>query len=151
MLLRRTFRDGAKVRHETVANLSMLPAETIAAIEATLKGHTLVAAGHEFTMLRSLPHGHVAAVAAMARELGLPGCWARRAGRGIWCWVDHLAGDSARVEAVDAVTVGRYHPGCRPAVADASTDEIYAAMDWLTARQDAIEKKLAAKHLAPSR
>ena len=34
-------------------------------------------------------------------------------------------------------------------VADASTDEIYAAMDWLAARQDAIEAQLARRHLAP--
>ena len=70
--LRRTYRDGAKVRNETVANLSMLPPEAVDAIDATLKGQTLVPAGAEFTIVRSLPHGHVAAVAAMARQLGLP-------------------------------------------------------------------------------
>src|SRR2546423_1056655 len=70
--LRRTFRDGAKVRNETVANLSMLPAAAVTAIEATLKGQTLVPVGGEFTIVRSLPHGHVAAVATMARQLGLP-------------------------------------------------------------------------------
>ena len=70
--LRRTYRDGARVRNETVANLSMLPAAAITAIEATLKGQTLVAAGSEFTKARSLPHGHVAAVAAMAHRLGFP-------------------------------------------------------------------------------
>ncbi|MGH3576563.1 MAG: IS1634 family transposase, partial [Mycobacterium sp.] len=70
--LRRTYRDGAKVRNETLANLSMLPEAAIAAIEATLKGQTLVAAGTGFDITRSLPHGHVAAVAAMARALGLP-------------------------------------------------------------------------------
>ncbi|MGV7869826.1 IS1634 family transposase, partial [Mycobacterium kansasii] len=72
VLLRRTFRDGPKVRNETVANLSMLPEAAIAALEATLKGHSLVPAGQEVTVLRALPHGHVAAVAAMARQLGLP-------------------------------------------------------------------------------
>jgi hypothetical protein len=70
--LRRTFRRDGKVCHETVANLSMLPVETITAIEATLKGQTLVAAGIEFTTVRSLPHGDVAAVAAMARKVGMP-------------------------------------------------------------------------------
>jgi hypothetical protein len=50
----------------------MLPNAAIAALAATLKGHALVAAGSEFTLARSLPHGHVAAVAAMARTLGLP-------------------------------------------------------------------------------
>jgi len=72
VLVRRSYRDGKKVRHETLANLSKLPAEVITAIEATLKGQQLVPAGSEFTIVRSLPHGHVAAVAAMARKLGFP-------------------------------------------------------------------------------
>src|SRR6478609_7288827 len=72
VLVRRTYRDGRKVRHETLANLSKLPAEVINAIEATLKGQTLSPAGSEFAITRSLPHGHVAAVAAMAHQLGLP-------------------------------------------------------------------------------
>src|SRR5262245_21369534 len=67
--LRRTFRDGDKVRNETVANLSMLPAAAVDAIDATLKGQTLIPAGTEFTTARSLPHGHVAAVSAMAHQL----------------------------------------------------------------------------------
>jgi hypothetical protein len=148
--LRRTYRDGARVRNETVANLSMLPAATITAIEASLKGQTLIAAGAEFTKARSLPHGHVAAVSAMARRLGLPA----------------LLGPACRSrDLVLALIISRV---IRPAsklstraawpdttlgvdlgVVDASTDEIYAAMDWLAERQEAIEHKLAAKHLAP--
>ena len=73
VLVRRTYRDGKKVRHETLANLSKLPAEVIAAIEATLKGQALVPAEAACTITRSRPHGHVAAVAAMARRLGFPG------------------------------------------------------------------------------
>ena len=86
VLVRRSYRDGKKVRHETLANLSKLPAEVIAAIEATLKGQALVPAEAACTITRSLPHGHVAAVAAMARRLGFPGRWARPADLGIWCW-----------------------------------------------------------------
>ena len=55
-------------------------------MEATLKGQALVPAGSEFTLTRALPHGHVAAVAAMAHQLGCPRCWGRGAGRGIWSW-----------------------------------------------------------------
>src|SRR6266481_9416746 len=72
VLVRRTYRDGPKVRHETLANLSKLPAEVIAAVEATLKGQALAPAEAVCTISRSLPHGHVAAVAAMAHRLGLP-------------------------------------------------------------------------------
>jgi Transposase DDE domain len=146
--LRRTYRDGARVRNETLANLSMLPEVTVAAIEATLKGQTLVAAGSEFTLARSLPHGDVAAVAAMAHKLGLAG----------------LVGPACRArDLVIALIISRVvRPkpklstlawwqnttlGVDLGVAEASTGEIYAAMDWLVGRQDGIEKKLAAKHL----
>src|SRR5690349_23720215 len=72
VLVRRTYRDGGKVRHETLANLSALPEQAVAAIEATLKGERLVPAGQAVAITGSLPHGHVAAVAAMAGQLGLP-------------------------------------------------------------------------------
>src|SRR4051794_32051333 len=72
VLLRRTYREGGKVKHETLANLKALPAGAVDAVEATLKGQRLVPAGSEFTIARSLPHGHVAAVAAMAHQLGFP-------------------------------------------------------------------------------
>ena len=70
--LRRTYRDGGTVRHETLANLSGLGEQTVALIEAALKGTPLVPAGQAMTITRSLPHGHVAAVYAMAMKLGLP-------------------------------------------------------------------------------
>ena len=81
VLVRRTYRDGGKVRHETLANLSALPAEAVAAIEATLKGERLVPAGQAVTI--------TASAAARARRRGArhggaswacPRCWARRAG-----------------------------------------------------------------------
>jgi Transposase DDE domain len=151
VLLRRTYREGGKVKHETLANLSRLPTEAVTALEAALKGQTLVAAGSEFDIARSLQHGQVAAVATMAHKLGLPA----------------LLGPAGRSrDLVFALIVSRV---VRPAskldtlswwpnttlgvdlgVADASTDEIYAAMDWLTDRQEAIQKKLAAKHLSES-
>ena len=148
VLVRRTYREGAKVKHETLANLSRLPAEAVAALEATLKGQTLVPAGSEFSIVRSLPHGHVAAVAAMARQLDLP----------------TLLGPAGRHrDLVLALIVSRViRPGSKLStlawwpdttlgvdlgVAGASTDEVYAAMDWLAGRQEAIEKKLAVKHL----
>jgi hypothetical protein len=70
--LRRSYRDGGKVRHETLANLSALPEQAVDAIEAALKGTPLVPAGQAVTIASSLPHGHVAAVHAMAGKLGLP-------------------------------------------------------------------------------
>jgi hypothetical protein len=149
--LRRTFRDGGKVRHETLANLSVLPDAAVAAVEATLKGQTLVAAGSEFSKSRSLPHGDVAAVAAMARKLGLaallgPACRARDLV--VALIISRVVRPKPKLSTLSwwADTT----LGADLGVAGASVDEIYAAMDWLVDRQDRIEKKLAAKHLAES-
>ena len=148
--LRRTYRDGGTVRNETVANLSMLPPEAVDAIEATLKGQTLVPAGSEFSIVRSLPHGHVAAVAAMARKLGLPALLGP-AGRNRDIVLALII--SRVVRPKSKLSTLTWWPdttlGVDLGVAGASTDEIYAAMDWLAGRQEAIERKLAAKHLAP--
>jgi hypothetical protein len=150
VLLRRTYREGGKVKHETLANLSMLPAEALAALEAALKGRTLVPAGGEFTIVRSLPHGHVAAVAAMARQLGLPallGPAGRRRDIVLALVISRVIRPKSKLSTL------AWWPDTTLAtdlgVTGASTDEIYAAMDWLAGRQDAIERKLAAKHLAP--
>jgi hypothetical protein len=148
--LRRTYRDGPAVRNETVANLSMLPPEALDAIEATLKGQTLVAAGSEFSKSRSLPHGDVAAVAAMARKLALagllgPACRARDLV--VALIISRVVRPKPKLSTLSWWANTTLGPDL--GVADASTDEIYAAMDWLVQRQDKIEKKLADKHLGP--
>jgi hypothetical protein len=150
ILVRRTFREGDKVRHETLANLSKLPAEVITAIEATLKGQILVTAGEQFSITRSLPHGHVAAVATMARTLGLPGllgpaCRSRDLALGLI--ISRVIRPKSKLSTLAWWSDSTL--GADLGLVGASTDEIYAAMDWLADRQDAIETKLAAKHLAP--
>src|SRR5437867_7691509 len=70
-LVRRSIREGKRVRKETVANLSRLPVEAVEAVRRALAGETLVAAEDAFRVERSLPHGHVAAVLGTARRLGL--------------------------------------------------------------------------------
>jgi hypothetical protein len=148
--LRRTYRQGQRVRNETVANLSALPEHVVDWIDAGLKGEQLVPAGGEFTIARSLPHGHVAAVMAIAHQLGFPGllgppCRARDLVLAlIISRVIRPASKLATAAWWPDVTLG---PDLD--VAAATTDEIYAAMDWLVGRQDAIESKLAAKHLGP--
>jgi alkylated DNA nucleotide flippase Atl1 len=147
--LRRTYRDGAKVRNETVANLSMLPEAAVACIEATLKGQTLVPAGAEFRVIRSLPHGHVAAVAAMAHALGLPallGPACRSRDLAVALIISRVIRPASKLS-----TLSRWPDttlGVDLQVEGASTDEVYAAMDWLVERQEEVETKLAAKHLA---
>ena len=150
VLVRRTYRDGGKVRHETLANLSALPAEAAAAVEATLKGERLVPAGQAVTITRSVPHGHVAAVAAMAARLGLPallGPAGRARDLTLALIISRVAAPASKLSTLTwwaDVTLG-----ADLGVADASTDDIYAAMDWLASRQDDIESGLARRHLAP--
>jgi hypothetical protein len=149
-LLRRTYRAEGKVKNETVANLSSLPGHVIDWIDAGLKGQQLVPANQAVQIVRSLPHGHLAAVTAMAHKLGLPA----------------LLGPACRERVLAlALIISRVvRPGSKLStltwwsdttlgadlgVVDASTDELYAAMDWLLDRQDAIEAALARRHLAP--
>jgi hypothetical protein len=150
VLVRRTYRDGGKVRHETLANLSALPAEAVSAIEATLKGEQLVPAGQAVTITGSLPHGHVAAATAMAARLGLPallGPAGRNRDLALALIISRVVRPGSKLATLtwwDDTTLGG-----DLGVAGASTDDIYAAMDWLEHRQDAIEAGLARRHLAP--
>src|SRR6202161_3379270 len=149
--LRRTYRDGGTVRNETVANLSALPGHVIDLIDAGLKGQQLVPAASAVTITGSLPHGHAAAPHTMAASPGLPAL---------------LAPAGRQRDLVLALIISRViQPGSKLStltwwadttlgadlgVADASTDDIYAAMDWLEHRQDAIEARLPGRHLAPA-
>jgi hypothetical protein len=148
-LLRRSYRDGGKVKKETLANLSALPDTAIAALKASLSGSVLVDAGDMFEIERSLPHGHVAAAHVMASRLGLkkllgPDCEQRDLAYGLII--------ARAVAPASKLATTRWWAdttlGADLGIAEASTDEVYAAMDWLFSRQDAIEKKLAARHLA---
>src|ERR1700730_11263850 len=137
--------------NERLATLSRLPAEVITAIEATLKGQQLVPAGSEFAIVRSLPHGHVAAVAAMARKLGFPtllGPACRHRDLALVLIVSRVVRPKSKLSTLT------WWPdttlGTDLGVAGASTDEVYAAMDWLAERQDTIEKKPAAQPLGPA-
>jgi hypothetical protein len=149
--LRRSYRDGGKVKHEQLANLSALPEAAITAIEAVLAGATMVPAETVCTITRSLPHGHVAAVMAMARKLGWPallGPACRQRDLVVALIVSRVLRPTSKLSTLT------WWPdttlGADLGVAEASTDEVYAAMDWLAARQDSIEKQLAARHLDPS-
>jgi hypothetical protein len=148
--LRRTYRDGGKVKNETVANLSALPDHVIDWIDAGLKGQQLVPAAGAVTITRSLPHGHVAAVHAMAGKLGLPallGPACPQRDLALALIISRVAAPASKLSTLTGwadVTLG-----ADLGVAGASTDDVYAAMDWLEDRQDAIEAGLAARHLAP--
>ena len=147
-LLRRSWREGGKVRNETVANLSKLPAETIELIRGSLAGERFVPAGGQPQVARSLPHGHAAAVHAMARKLGFPAllgppCPERDLAYALV--ISRVLRPASKLS-----TIGWWQDvtlGADLGVAGASTDEAYDAMDWLVARQDDIERQFAARHL----
>jgi hypothetical protein len=148
--LRRTYRDGGTVKNETVANLSALPDHVIDLIDAGLKGHQLVPAAGAVTVTGSLPHGHVAAVYAMARGLGLPallGPAGPQRDLALALIISRVVKPGSKLSTLTwwADTT----LGADLGVADASTDDIYAAVDWLAGRQDAIEAGLARRHLGP--
>jgi hypothetical protein len=147
-LLRRSYRDGGKIFHETLGNVSALPGPALEALRASLAGKALVVAGEGLELTRALPHGHLAAVTTMAKKLGLP----------------ELLGPpcKARDIAYALVLARVVHPRPKLAttkwwtdttlVADlglegVSTDEVYQAMDWLGDRQGVIESTLARRHL----
>ena len=148
--LRRTYREAGKVKNETVANLSALPGHVIDLIDAGLKGQQLVPATEAVTITGSLPHGHVAAVHAMARELGLPallGPAGRARDLALALIISRVVKPGSKLSTLTwwADTT----LGADLGAAGASTDDIYAAMDWLEGRQDAIEAELARRHLGP--
>jgi hypothetical protein len=150
-LLRRTYRDGGKVVNETLANLSKMPDRIVDAVEAALKGEALVPAGEAaVSVARSLPHGHVAAVHAMARRLGLPallGPAGRHRDLALALIISRVVAPGSKLSTL--AWWGDVTLGADLGIAGATTDEAYAAMDWLQGRQDAIERKLARRHLAP--
>src|SRR5262245_6090940 len=150
-LLRRSYRDEqGRPRKETLANLTGLPPESIEALRATLKGRTLVDAEAAFEVQRSVPHGDVAAAHVMARQLGLagllgPACAERDIAYALV--ISRAVRPTPKLATARWWSGGDTTLGADLAVAQASTDQVYAAMDWLTARQRQIEKKLAARHL----
>ena len=149
--LRRTYREAGTVKNETVANLSALPGHVIDWIDAGLKGQQLVPAASAVTITGSVPHGHAAAVHAMAAKLGLPallGPAGRQRDLALALIISRVIQPGSKLSTLTwwADTT----LGADLGVADASTDDIYAAMDWLGHQQDAIEARLARRHLAPA-
>ncbi len=152
-LLRRTFRQDGKVCHETLGNISHLPDHVIDLVRRALKGESLVNPEAAFRCLRSLPHGHVAAVLRFLHKLGLHSLVARPASRERDLVVAMIV---ARI--IDARSKLATARGLNPESAVSSLghllqlgavdeNELYAAMDWLLARQRGIEKRLAKRHL----
>ena len=148
-LLRRSYREGGKVRHENLGNLSHLPVEIIDVIRAMLAGRRLVDLDEDFEIKRSLPHGHVAAVLGVLRELdlerllGRDRCRERDLVVAMIC--QRLIGPGSKLSATRRFAQTTL--GDELSLGEVKEAELLAAMDWLVERQDRIERTLARRHL----
>lgn len=148
-LLRRSFRQDGRVKKETLANLSHLPAEAIDAIRRTLRGEVLIGTGEAFDVERSLPAGHVHAALSMARRLGLArvldreGC--RERDLCLAMILGRVIAPASKLGTVRAL--GQSTLGSELGLQGVDEDDLYAAMDWLGERQERIEARLARRHL----
>ena len=149
VLLRQSYREGPKVKHRTLASLTALPATVVDAIERSLRGERLVVAGEALRIVRSLAHGHVAAVLGTLRRLGLEALLDRRPSRQRDLAVALVASRVVRraSKLATARLLGQTTLGEVLGVAGATEDELYGALDWLLERQARVERSLAARHL----
>jgi hypothetical protein len=148
-LLRRSYREGGKVKKETLANLSHLPEGVVELIRGALRGERFIQAGAAFQVERSLPAGHVQAALQMARRLELARLLDRASSREralcLAMIVQRLLGPGSKLAMSRAFSQSTL--ACELQVEDADEDELYGALDWLIARQGRIESALARRHL----
>ena len=155
ILLRESFRQNGKVHNRTLANISRWPPAQVAALREVLKGNTAVTSSSDsLQILRSLPHGHVAAVTGSLRQLGLDSIIDSVSSRPRDLAIAMIA---ARIldPRSKLATARALHPdtlssslSAHLALGATGEDELYRAMDWLLERQPAIEAVLAKRHLA---
>ncbi len=149
-LVRRSVREGKRVRHETVANVSKLPAAAIEALRRALAGETLVGADELFATERSLPHGHVQAVLVAARRLGFARLLDRAPSRQrslcLAMIVQRLLAPGSKLACTRQL--GQSTLAEELELREVDADQLYAALDWLGERQQPIETRLARRHLA---
>ena len=152
-LLRRSYREDGKVRHENLGNLSHLPTEIIDVIRAMLAGRRLVDLDEDFEITRSLPHGHVAAVLGVLRDLDLERLISRDRCRErdlvVAMIVQRLIGPGSKLSATRRFSQTTL--GDELSLGEVSEAELLAAMDWLVERQARIERTLARRHLPGDR
>jgi len=148
-LLRRSYREGGKVKKRTVANLSHLPDEVIELIRGALRGERFVPASEAFQIERSLPAGHIEAVLSLARRLELARLLDRSPSSErdlcLAMIVQRVVGPGSKLQMTRSFQQSTL--ASELSVEGADEDELYGAMDWLLARQERIERALARRRL----
>ena len=154
ILLRESYRDGAKVKNRTLKNLSDWPAERIELLRAVLRGDALAPAGEGLEIVRALPHGHVLAALGTARRIKLdrllPRAAARRGKLALALIVARLLDPASKLATARALdeTTALHSLGATLGLGAVTAKEVYATLDWLGAAQEAIERVLARRHLS---
>ena len=155
ILLRESYRDAGKVRKRTLANLSQWPPALVEGLRVLLKGGSAVAdLSTAFDIIRSRPHGHVAAVLATLRTLRLDRTLAAAPSpereRAIALIVARILAPGSKLATARglAADTARDSLAQELGIEQVNEDELYAAMDWLLERQGAIEQRLAKRHLS---
>jgi len=148
-LVRRSVREGKRVRHETIANVSKLPAEAIEALRRALRGEAVLRPGERLSIENPLPQGHVEAALAMARRLGLSRLLDRRPSRErdlvLAMVVQRVLEPGSKLWMARAFE--RSTLATELGIEGADQDDLYGAMDWLSGRRAKIEDGLARRHL----
>jgi hypothetical protein len=148
-LLRRSFRVGSEVRHETLGNISHLPDSLVEIIRRSLAGEQFVAAADTFHVERSLPHGHVRAILGTIRKIGLDSLIAAQRSRERDLVLAMVA-ERLLYPCSKLATTRAWHTTTLAEeleVTECNEDDLYRAMIWLLARQNRVEAKLAQRHL----
>lgn len=150
ILLREGWREGKKVCKRTIANLTDWPARKVELLRRVLKDEPLVSPDEAFAIERSLPHGHIEAILAMGKRIGLDRLISAKRTRErdlvLAMIVERLVCPCSKLATTRLLHTTTLADEL--ALGDVDEDELYAAMDWLLARQSRIEKKLAKHHLA---
>ena len=153
ILLRESFREGNQVRKRTLANISDWPAPQIESLRRVLKGETFQDAG-SLDIIRSLPHGHVAAVLGTIRKLGMASMLDAAPSRQRDLVIAMIASRILEPRSKLATARGLDPETATSSLVDtlqlgsATADDLYEAMDWLFSRQTRIENRLAKQHLS---
>lgn len=152
ILLRESYRENRKVKNRTLSNLSKLPPAGIEALKSVLAGEALVPASEAFEIVRTVQHGNVDAVLKAIRRLGLDRVIAPRKcperDLVLAMIAMRLLGPGSKLKTARSLGTTSL-PRALGLAEDFDEDDLYRAMDWVLHRQDAIEKKLAKRHLKP--
>lgn len=154
VLLRESYREFGKVKKRTLANLSKLPEAIIDKIRIVLRGGEVIENVQEhFQIVRSLPHGHVAAVLGTILKLGLEKIIdtdkSRQLALVLAMIVARIIAPGSKLATARGIDPATAHTslGEQLKLENTTEDELYEAMDWLFERQQDIEDALAKRHL----